>query len=411
MKVKDSTMNIRKVIKNGIIRLLMNDPFFGCLLLQLKLLIGPRFVKTMGTDGVYLLVNPDWTNKWTFNEVTGVLVHEAWHVGMKHMLRRGNRDFKRWNRACDFAIDQYIVGLNGKNKKYDLPDGGHIDPRFTGMSAEKIYDILEQDDKNNGTSGQTTVSITMIDPNAPPSDPIGGEGPNDDVIFDVPFITEEEERAFEEQLDLAIQAAYQSSKDHGPLPGNLGLDIKSRHEHVVDYRELLRDWLNKNVNNQDYDWLYCDRRFVGTGFHIPGIHDTPDQLPAVLLVSDVSGSMLGRGLEQTAAEINGVLKEFPTDYYCIFTDTMVEGIQRLDPEDDFRLTCKHGGGGTNFRKVLEYINTNAREIEVEFDAILFFTDLYVDDFGDDPGKPVLWMNTAPRGEVKVPYGRVIDIKK
>jgi predicted metal-dependent peptidase len=121
--------------------------------------------------------------------------------------------------------------------------------------------------------------------------------------------------------------------------------------------------------------------------------------------------MLRRGLQVTADEINGVLHEFPSNYYCIFTDTMVEGIQRIEPGDDFKLACQHGGGGTNFRKVLEYINTGAKEIEVDFDAILFFTDLYVDDFGDDPGKPVLWMNTEPRGEVKVPYGRVIDIKR
>jgi predicted metal-dependent peptidase len=379
------------------------------MLLNLKVIVDQRFVPTMGTDGVYLLVNPQWVAKWTFDEVTGVCVHEAWHVAMKHHLRRGDREFRRWNKACDFAIDQFIIGANGKSKGYALPDGGHFESRFMGMSAEKIYDILAEDDRKAG-KGKGSACITIIDPNAPPSNLPDMDGINDDVVFDVPFLTEEEERAYEESLDLAIQAAYHSSKDHGPLPGALGLDIESRHEHVIDYEDLLRDWLTKNVNKQDYNWLFCDRRFVGSGFHIPGIYDSPDQYPNVLLVSDVSGSMLSGGLEKTANEINGVLKEFPSNYYCIFTDTMVEGIQHLEPEDEFRLVCKHGGGGTNFRKVLEYINAGAKEIETDFDAILFFTDLFVDDFGDDPGKPVLWMNTRPRGEIKVPYGRVIDIK-
>lgn len=402
MKVKDSDMAIRKVIKNGIIRLLMHDPFFGCMLLNLKVIIDPRYVKTMGTDGIYLLVNPEWTAQWTFDEVTGVLVHEAWHVAMKHMMRRGNRVFKRWNQACDFAIDQFI------NNKYSLPNNGHIDSRFSKMSAEQIYNILDDEAKQAG-SGQ--ADITMIDMGAPPSNPTEGEGPDDDVVFDVPFLTEEEERAFEEKMDVMIQAAYHSAKGHGPLPGELDLLIESRHEHVINYQDLLRDWLTKNVNKQDYNWLFCDRRFVGSGFHIPGIYDSSDQFPSVLLVGDVSGSMLGKDLETAVTEINGVLKEFPSDYYCIYTDTAVAGIQKLEAEEEFRLASPRGGGGTNFREVLKYINDGAKDIEIEFDAILFFTDLFVDDFGDDPGKPVLWMNTSPRGNVKVPYGRVIDIRR
>jgi len=59
----------------------------------------------------------------------------------------------------------------------------------------------------------------------------------------------------------------------------------------------------------------------------------------------------------------------------------------------------HGGGGTAFSPVFEYIEEHG----IEPIAIVFLTDLCCDDFGNEPNCPVLWVSTdegtAPFGEV------------
>ena len=66
-----------------------------------------------------------------------------------------------------------------------------------------------------------------------------------------------------------------------------------------------------------------------------------------------------------------------------------------------------GGGGTRFAPVFEYI----KEKNLEPKAILYFTDLCCGDFGEDPGIPVLWLNTYRNNDDKsVPFGEVIKLE-
>jgi len=58
-------------------------------------------------------------------------------------------DPKRWNVACDFAINPLIVDAG-----LSLPDGVLIDNRFRGMSAEQIYNLLESESKTEQDSGK-----------------------------------------------------------------------------------------------------------------------------------------------------------------------------------------------------------------------------------------------------------------
>ncbi|WP_312929039.1 DUF2201 family putative metallopeptidase, partial [Pseudescherichia sp.] len=67
-----------------------------------------------------------------------LLAHEAWHVGLMHPLRRGNRDPEKWNAACDFAINIMLKDL-GYHFDANL---GLLDEQYRGMSAETIYDKL-----------------------------------------------------------------------------------------------------------------------------------------------------------------------------------------------------------------------------------------------------------------------------
>jgi predicted metal-dependent peptidase len=130
--------------------LLLDHPFFGTLLFRL----GARSrtsIETMATDGVSLFFNPKFVETLSTAELIGTLAHETMHPALQHHTRRGSRNPKRWNMACDYAINPLLVeaGLT-------LPKDVLLDHRFRGMSAERIYNLLEAEEGRRSSTLRMT---------------------------------------------------------------------------------------------------------------------------------------------------------------------------------------------------------------------------------------------------------------
>ena len=128
--------------------LLLDHPFFGSLLFRL----GGRAsnsIQTMATDGVSLFYNPAFVETLNAAELAGVLAHEVMHPALQHHTRRGDRDRKRWNMACDYAINPLLLDAG-----LTLPKDVLIDHRFRGMSAERIYNLIEEQQDQDGSNGE-----------------------------------------------------------------------------------------------------------------------------------------------------------------------------------------------------------------------------------------------------------------
>ena len=91
--------------------LLLDHPFFGSLLFRLNGR-SSRSIATMATDGITLLYNPEFVETLSGAELAGVLAHEVMHPALQHHTRRGERDQKRWNIACDYAINPLLLDLD-----------------------------------------------------------------------------------------------------------------------------------------------------------------------------------------------------------------------------------------------------------------------------------------------------------
>ena len=87
--------------------LVLDHPFFGSLLFRLKDR-ECRSIQTMATDGVSLFHNPDFVETLNAATLAGTLAHEVMHPALHHHVRRSGRDKKRWNVACDFAINPLL---------------------------------------------------------------------------------------------------------------------------------------------------------------------------------------------------------------------------------------------------------------------------------------------------------------
>ena len=128
--------------------LLLDHPFFGSLLFRL----GGRAsnsIQTMATDGVSLFYNPEFVDTLNAAELAGVLAHEVMHPALQHHTRRGDRDRKRWNMACDYAINPLLLDAG-----LTLPKDVLIDHRFRGMSAERIYNLIEEQQDQDSSNGE-----------------------------------------------------------------------------------------------------------------------------------------------------------------------------------------------------------------------------------------------------------------
>ena len=113
-------------------RLILSNPFFGTLCLRLKPVEWEE--QTGATDGVHLFYNPKWFEKLTDMEKVGFLAHEVLHVVFLHITRRNERDATKWNVACDYAINNYLIA-----EGFILPRGGLVDEQYNDMTAEAIY--------------------------------------------------------------------------------------------------------------------------------------------------------------------------------------------------------------------------------------------------------------------------------
>jgi len=118
--------------------LVLDYPFWGNLALRLALKEDP-FCPTMWTNGKDLGYNPNWTETLSDLGLLAICAHEVAHCMCCHHLRRGKRNPKLWNIACDHTVNSIIIkaGFDPPNPMYD--------PRFDGMSTDEVYAILEKE--------------------------------------------------------------------------------------------------------------------------------------------------------------------------------------------------------------------------------------------------------------------------
>ena len=118
-------------------QMIVREPFFGTLALQLRLAETDR-IPTAGVDGVCLYYNAKFVLSLSEEELIGVVAHEVMHCVYLHFSRRGHRDHRKFNIAGDFRINADLkkVPFQLPFKPLDLKglmaggQGQMFDPQF-----------------------------------------------------------------------------------------------------------------------------------------------------------------------------------------------------------------------------------------------------------------------------------------
>jgi predicted metal-dependent peptidase len=388
--------------------LLLDHPFFGTLLFRL----GARArssIATMATDGVSLYFNPEFVETLSSAELIGTMAHEVMHPALQHHTRRSGRKPKRWNMACDYAINPLLVDAG-----LTLPKNVLLDDRFRGMSAERIYNLLEDEeekDKRNCSEDKSQKggeSWSNDDSEqresgegnglSAPQTP-GGIG----QVLDAPEPDEDGGQSVEEQArdwQIAVEQAENVARLAGKMPAGAMRSVEASKAAQVDWRELLRRAWSETIP-ADYSWTRPNRRHIWTGLYLPGV--VSEGVGEICIAVDCSGSIHDRQLGLFETEIRSIFGgQQPRLVHVLYFDTEVQKYEAFQAGQPVKLTPV-GGGGTDFRPCFSWVA--ARGIQPQ--TMVFLTDLCGTFPEKVPPYPVLWASTGTR---QAPFGQVIPME-
>lgn len=346
--------------------LILNAPFYATLALGCEYVRRDE-VETMATDGKAIFYCEQFVQDCTAAELRGVLAHEVAHIANLHHVRRGQRDPKQWNYACDYAINAQLVA-----EGFTLPKGALIDAKYDGMASEEIYSaIASSQPPQDGPQG-TKQGHGSGNPGQ--GFPVPG-GVMDAAPSADPAALAAAELDAKARTIQAAQAAKAAGKESALGKRAAGVAKES----AVDWRAVLRRFVD-SAARYEYAWTRPNRRFIGADLYLPG--KVPDGMARLAVVIDVSGSINQRALGQFMAELQAACDDAAPDVVDVIQcntkitqrDTYMHG-DAIKPQIV-------GGGGTNMQPALDACT--------DASAVIVFTDA---EFSKDPrdnGTPTLW---------------------
>lgn len=389
-------MSARTKVTRARTALILDQPFFGALALRLKVQEDPS-CKTAWIDGETFGYNPEYVDTLTHEQLTTLIAHEVMHCASGHPWRREQRDPKRWNEACDRAINPILVSAG-----FTLWGGAVYSPMDRGDAAEWIYDRMskpqgdgEEEEEGQGSSPQGQTGDDKGE---------GSESEEDDQgdpfgeLRDAPSASDPGTR--ESDWQAAVQQAARLAQSQGRLPGALQRFAQDAAAPRVNWRSVLHRFVSQAAA-ADYTWTRPSARYIPSGLYLPSLRN--EELGPIVVVVDTSGSVDQVLLDQFAAELTAIVDELqPARVHVMYADSEVQRTDVFEREDPIVFDAV-GGGGTAFAPAIEA----AERLDEQPACLVYLTDLMGRFPAQAPDFPVLWAST--HGE-RAPFGEVVVVR-
>lgn len=422
-------------------RLILDKPFLGALVMHLPLKpADPGWCATTATDARSLYYNPAYIARLTLEETQFVLAHEAMHCALSHFYRREHRQKKRWDVACDYAVNMIL-----DEERMRAPQGALMEAKYRGLTAEEIYPLLHEEPPEK-TLDQHLFDQTLQSADHPQGEKDagdlqkgeagglgqGGEAKPESVPENggsgrMPPTAHDEETKpepahedtapvqnvpppalmhpdkLDEQWKSRLAAAAQAAQQAGKLSASLRRLVDELLAPQLSWRALLARYMMQAARD-DYSFQRISRRSGG----LPGEAMLPrlySQGVKVVLALDTSGSVTREELQDFLTEVDALKAQVRAEVILHACDDKLAegGPWRFDSWQPLTLPdALHGGGGTDFRPVFDWIE---RE-RIQPDLLVWFTDAEGRFPACEPAYPVLWL---VKGKAAVPFGVRIQL--
>jgi predicted metal-dependent peptidase len=308
------------------------------------------------------------------------------------------------NCACDYVINIKIVDDNRQDGFATLPEGGLVDERFRGMDSAQVFNILRkeqeeqqsQDSQDNESEGE-------------------GEGEQGGMAESGGFdehdwegaqsLSDEEQRELARDIDEAIR---QGAMAAGKMGGTGNRDLDELLQPQVDWREVLREFIQTTCAGNDYStYARPNRRLMSQGIIMPS--GISEQVGELVIAIDTSGSIGQRELTAFLSEVKGVCDTVkPDKLRLLYWGSSVVGDEAYDMRELDNLvksTKPMGGGGTDVNCVTQYMIDES----IKPQACIVLTDGYLYSGWGDWTCPILWAILDNKGAVP-DEGKAVHIK-
>ena len=377
----DTTDNPTFNLDDYTYRLLESEPFFAVISRKINKSIN-RSVPTAGVriteQGQFEMVyNPEFFEKLTSVQRTGVLKHEFYHLIFDHVTGRLPPEgmTKMWNIATDLAINSHLIG--------ELPEGGcfpgtaPFENYPLGQSAEYYFKMLKEDEQFNNDKGD---GDGQGDGNGE-GDSQGGQGDGSglpDTLDDHSGwggenLTDEQREAIKDvakqRLKEAMKDAVDEINSNGRGWGSIGADTRKQIQDFItpkiDWRKVLRYFIKTSQrSNKRSTPRRINKRF-------PYIHSGKrvTRQAKIAIAIDQSGSVSDQMLALFFSELSSLSKlaEFTIVPFDTDVDESKIWVWKKGKKHTFeRVLC----GGTNFDAPTEYVNKRG-----DFDGLIILTDM------------------------------------
>ena len=357
------------------VALCLDEPFFGVLLMRLKVVEvqpGQMGINTMATDGETLWWCAAYVGGLSKPKLKGLLVHEVLHNALLHHTRRGTRDPKKWNIAADAAIDHIA-----KDAGFDVPDSFADDPKWDwakGLTVETIYARLPVSPPRSGQGKGEG----------------GGEGEGKPRPGGVKDAASGNKSAVEADMKLALKQAEMTQRSHDRRRGKDSGWLKGVIEETcvpkVRWQDVLRRFLSPTTPF-DQSWARPSRRYAHQGLYLPGTikHGTGEGV----VFFDSSGSCTA-DWPQFRGELEAIFEDVaPERVSVLMCDTKVQNIQVYEQGDPF-IPKVYGGGGSDFRPAFEAVD----KMPTQPQWAVVLSDMEINFPAEAPPYPVLAVSTT-----------------
>ena len=298
-------------------------------------------------------------------ELRFLVFHEVYHKLYRHLttwqhLYKENP--KLANISCDHVINIKIQDEYGKDGWVKMPEGGCFDEKYRGWDTAQVFNDLrdnepEDEDEGGGGTGR------------------GKPQGFDDHDWDgASEMDAEEIRELAREIDEAVR---QGALTAGKLGSGGDRNLEELMQPQVDWREMLRDFVQTTCAGSDYStWKRPNRRYIGAGIYMPsGISEKVEELVVAI---DTSGSIGGKELSAFLTEVKSVCDTVhPDKVRLLYWDTKVcrdEAYETHELDGLVKSTKPAGGGGTSVECVPEYMQKH--NIKPQACIVLTDGDLY-----------------------------------
>lgn len=367
---------------------MLDDPRFVGLALYMAnvKIFWSREIDTACAGHGFIFFNPDFWDTLPEETRKTVMVHEVWHIILKHLERGKDYEPMTYNIAADHVINIAIT-KDGFTWQGFTP---YNDTNYDGMSAEQVY--------NN-----------IYDPTKPPP-----SNPNHVPAEQIEDMIEE---AMTQNGDPGGVDAAQEASDEaideilcGKLPGNQQILLTQSNNRVMimgaEYKDIFKPYLTDPLSGGQRTFMRPNRRQHGAKTNLRMKGKFPkrghlNRLTHLVYGFDVSGSMMSH-LQQCHDSIR-TLKEIlnPELMTVIFWDTQIVKEQTFTDKEPYGNIKVSAGGGTCLRAVYK------RVAKLKPEALVLFTDMCV-DIPEQPEWETIWLVPDKRNRIPddLTYGEV-----